>query len=122
MTKLTNLSSWLSSVACGVCLVLAVLATPGVARADPPCDCCGSDPGPGDPPGHQVWENCVTYCIENGGVCFAACSNSVCSVTCVGSYPQCGTGTCNKKPVCVDARCNCMLILAVPSCECVSPP
>lgn len=36
MSNFTKLSSWACSVACGVCLVLAVLATPRTALADPP--------------------------------------------------------------------------------------
>ena len=36
MLGYSALASWLSSVACGVCLVLAVAATPGVVSADPP--------------------------------------------------------------------------------------
>lgn len=64
MTKFTNVSSWLSGIACGVCLVLAVLATPDVARADPPCDpatCCGPNPDP----------TCVMQCLQTG-TCAAA--------------------------------------------------
>lgn len=60
MAKFSVVASWLSSIACGVCLVLAVLATPGVARADPDCSCCGTDPGPGDYSGHQQWESCMS--------------------------------------------------------------
>lgn len=35
MSSFTKLSSWACSVACGVCLMLAVLATPGATLADP---------------------------------------------------------------------------------------
>ncbi|MBA4065815.1 MAG: hypothetical protein C0501_19270 [Isosphaera sp.] len=40
MTRYWNVSSWLAGVACGVCLMLAVMATPGAAHADEPCPCC----------------------------------------------------------------------------------
>ncbi len=33
MNNLCQFSSWLASITCGVCLVLAMLTTPGVARA-----------------------------------------------------------------------------------------
>lgn len=36
MSSFMKLSSWACSVACGVCLALAVLATPRTALADPP--------------------------------------------------------------------------------------
>ncbi len=72
--KVVHVSSWLASVACGVCLVLAVLSISDVARADSgaPCSCCG--PNTGD----QNYQNCMASCTQNGGSCAAFfCSNCV---------------------------------------------
>jgi hypothetical protein len=81
VTKFSAISSWLSSIACGVCLVLAVLATPGVARADPDCSCCGTDPGSGNPSGHYTYMMCMQQCTQAGGCAFLGC-NSFCAVVC----------------------------------------
>ena len=68
--KFANVSSWLASVACGVCLVLAVLATPGVAKADPPCACCGDPPPPGaSQEANTEWNNCMSWCLSHNNSC-----------------------------------------------------
>ena len=95
MTKLSVVSSWLSSIACGVCLVLAVLATPGVAKADPDCSCCGTDPGPGDYQGHLAWQNCVYQCMQTG-----VCDESA-FFSCTRQMSNCPNWNCLTYDYCV---------------------
>ncbi|VTT99373.1 unnamed protein product [Gemmataceae bacterium] len=87
MTEVTKVSSWLASIACGVFLVLAVLATPGVARADPPCSCCGPDPGPSDPVARNQWLQCMNYCMSHGQNCWGFWCESC-------KHPRCGAFPC----------------------------
>lgn len=113
MTNFSKLSSWLASIACGVCLVFAALATPGVAKADPPaCDCCGTEPNGSDPALLLAWQDCMNSCGANGGVCL---SDTVCNVTCHGTWMSCD-GACNAKPACVTYRC--YRLPVQPACEC----
>jgi len=55
-------------------------------------------------------------CNPSDEACLSACA-SVCSVTCDGSFPQCGTGSCDA-PIPGCEVYSCKLILAVPACEC----
>ena len=102
MTKFSAISSWLSSIACGVCLVLAVLATPGVARADPLCSCCGDPPQPSDPPeAHQWYNQCMSYCQAHGGSCDGVPPKPFCVPRNGGAYCDqgyCLLGTCHAVP------------------------
>jgi hypothetical protein len=124
MRKFSVISSWLSSIACGVCLVLAVLATPGVARADPDCSCCGTDPGAGDYAGHQQWMNCMSQCAATG-----TCGGLVIKSSCPnGSRSSCSQddGMPNGCPnlLCTEPpnkwACGCVYDMGTSKCNC--PP
>ena len=52
--------------------------------------------------------------------CYIVCSHSVCTKTCgPGVFPQCGTGTCDKRAKCVSASCACKLTYYYTACECM---
>lgn len=82
MPSFVKLSSWACSVACGVCLALAVLATPRTALADPP-----EDP-PQDPGG--------------GGEQYIICQFSCSPPRCGGDFCLCASGV----NTCQDHRTN----------------
>ena len=100
---MTRLYAWLwqgcASLALAVLLVgLAAWGTHNAFAEDlvpvtTDCNCSPSD------------ETCLTFCM------------SVCDVTCSGSFPLCGTGSC-AAPMSGCEKYKCKLILAVPACEC----
>lgn len=79
MAKFSVVSYWLSSIACGVCLVLALLMTPGVTLADEPAVPPEVVPAPAcanptsDPCPQQLT---TAFCLAN------VCSNAVNTCNC----------------------------------------
>ena len=112
MTAIYGFGAKLSGCLAGVCAVLALLATPSSARAD-------------------QFSDCMTFCQDLGltgqdfskcmGDCLVGqCSNMTCNLTCSGSFPQCGTGTCSTGTQACPS-CSCMLIMiggVAKFCEC----
>jgi hypothetical protein len=136
MTKFSVVSSWLASIACGVCLVLAVLATPGIVHADTFCSCCGTDPGSGDPIAQQVWRDCLNDCMQHNGECDSPVPPRMQSCTsCTGQCPSftaptqtCGSNNCDtSSPQCLTNHCTCDFVYEDPVnikyyCRCLSNP
>ncbi len=103
MTTFYTLGARLSGMAAVVCAVLAVLAHPGTARADPGgCyEYCSAlyDPNT-DLNGLMA---CMTTCQQAGG----KCGGNSCSKDCVdkGSAGNCGAKLCNSGGGCMNCGC-----------------
>jgi hypothetical protein len=102
MTRFYTQAARLSGMAAFVCAVLAVLAHPGIGRADPIYDCvnaCAAEFG-GGTPGYYT---CSGNCQASGGTC----TGDDCSNGCVSSYPDCdGTCTASGKGICNGCKCS----------------
>jgi hypothetical protein len=98
MTRSYDLATRLSGMAAFVCVVLAVLAHPGIGRADPPTPC------------QEMCSNSYNYtvCVEKcqNGV---FCSGGPCDNGCSTSFSKGCTDPCDKsgpKATCDHCKCN----------------
>jgi hypothetical protein len=97
--SMSLVSGWLS----GMFAVLALLAAEP-ARADDLSECQAL---------------CSQYTNQDYSMCVGNCMNgaTICDLTCSGSYPKCGDGTCDTNKKGCEAY-KCKLILLAKQCEC----
>ena len=124
MTKLFDLASDVMTSLALLCAILAVLAVPNTAQADPIDDCKASC-GPACLASGDCTDQNSPQCTACKNACLATCLadsglGMACDVTCTASKPMCGIGVCAPPPAdCV--RYKCIYKPLINQCECAIP-